>query len=142
MEPKQVGPSGGLERTPALERPAPSENGRSSHESLDGRSMESRPEKQPEVGSVQAEARQVAMPSLPTAVVPDDTATSSSSADDASLVAKDDDLIEKEWVDKAKHILATTKDDPYTREREIGKLQAEYIRKRYGREIGVTLDNE
>ena len=46
-----------------------------------------------------------------------------------------DDLIEKEWVDKAKKILVETKDDPYRREREINKLQIEYVRKRYGRTI-------
>ena len=49
-------------------------------------------------------------------------------------------LIEKEWVDKAKKIIAETKDDPYRREVEIGKLQIEYIRKRYGREIGKVED--
>ncbi len=143
MEPKQVGPNGGLERTPALERPAYDENTGFSHESLDGTTQEKRLERQPEVGSVQAEAQQVAMPALPTALVlPDDSATITSTTDDTSLVAHDDDLIEKEWVDKAKAILAETKDDPYTREREIGKLQTEYIRKRYGREIGVVAENE
>jgi len=52
------------------------------------------------------------------------------------LIANDDDLIEKEWVDKAKKILADTKDDPYQREKEVGKLQVDYIKKRYGRELG------
>lgn len=59
-------------------------------------------------------------------------------ADDNPPVAADDDLIEKEWVDKAKKIIAETRDDPYRREREVSKLQADYIRKRYGREIGVS----
>ena len=52
----------------------------------------------------------------------------------------EDDLIEKEWVDKAKRIIADTRDDPYKREKEISKLQIEYIRKRYGREIGDSGD--
>lgn len=56
--------------------------------------------------------------------------------DDIPQVANDDDLIEKEWVDKAKKIIASTKDDPYRREKEVSQLQIEYIRKRYGREIG------
>lgn len=68
------------------------------------------------------------------------TAQSATSGDNASLIANDDDLIEKEWVDKAKKIIAETKDDPYRREVEIGKLQIEYIRKRYGREIGKVED--
>lgn len=58
--------------------------------------------------------------------------------DDTPLVAADDDLIEKEWVDKAKEIVARTKDDPYQREREVGKLQIDYQRKRYGKEIGAS----
>lgn len=62
------------------------------------------------------------------------------SDDNATLIANDDDIIEKEWVDKAKKIIAETKDDPYRREVEISKLQIEYIRKRYGREIGRVED--
>ena len=58
--------------------------------------------------------------------------------DDNPVVAADDDLIEKEWVDKAKKIITETRDDPYKREREVSKLQADYLRKRYGREIGVS----
>ena len=52
--------------------------------------------------------------------------------------AADDDLIEKEWVDKAKQIIEQTRDDPFRREQEVSKLQAEYLRKRYGRELGVS----
>lgn len=64
----------------------------------------------------------------------------SNSASDATIptVAGDEDLIEKEWVAKAKQVIAATKDDPYAREKEVTKLQIEYIRKRYGREIGKT----
>lgn len=51
-------------------------------------------------------------------------------------IAGDDDLIEKEWVDKAKKIIAETKDDPYRREQEVNRLQADYLYKRYGRVIG------
>jgi hypothetical protein len=59
-------------------------------------------------------------------------------ADDAPIAANDDDLIEKEWVDKAKKIIMQTKDDPYRREQEVNKLQADYLRKRYGRELGSS----
>jgi hypothetical protein len=47
-------------------------------------------------------------------------------------------LIEKEWVDKAKQIIVQTKDDPYRREQEVGKLQADYLLKRYGKELGAS----
>lgn len=58
--------------------------------------------------------------------------------DDNPVMAADDDLIEKEWVDKAKRIIAETRDDPYKREQEVSRLQADYLRKRYGREIGIS----
>jgi hypothetical protein len=57
---------------------------------------------------------------------------------DTPIVAADEDLIEKEWVDKAKKIVEETKDDPYRREQEVGKLQADYLRKRYGKELGAS----
>jgi len=51
-------------------------------------------------------------------------------------VAADDDLIEKEWVDKAKQIVADTKNDPHRREKAVSVLQSDYLRKRYGKELG------
>ncbi len=81
---------------------------------------------------------QVAAPVLPAPVVDnittDDAATLLTSLPD---VAADDDMIEKEWVDKAKHIIAETSDDPHTRERAISQLQRDYLKKRYGKEVGA-----
>ena len=76
----------------------------------------------------------VAVPGIPTPVSDD----SSQVASDAPLVAADEDLIEKEWVDKAKKIIAETKDDPHRREQEVGKLQTDYLKKRYGKDLGVA----
>ncbi len=59
-------------------------------------------------------------------------------ANDNPLVAGDDDLIEKEWVDKAKKIIQQTRSDPYTQEKEVSKLQADYMKKRYGKDIKLT----
>ena len=85
------------------------------------------------IGQQQA-AAPVLPPPLPAPVV-DDPATPV--GNDAPLVAGDEDLIEKEWVDRAKHIIEQTKDDPFRREQEVAKLQADYLRKRYGRELGA-----
>jgi hypothetical protein len=63
--------------------------------------------------------------------------TTPSAAADAPLIANDDDLIEKEWVDRAKQIIANTRDDPYQRELEVGRLQADYLKKRYGKDLGA-----
>lgn len=63
-------------------------------------------------------------------------ATDTSMTGASPATAADEDLIEKEWVDRAKQIIEQTKDDPYRREQEVNKLQADYLRKRYGRELG------
>jgi Txe/YoeB family toxin of Txe-Axe toxin-antitoxin module len=93
-----------------------------------------------EIGAAQAEVAQAAMPALPTPVLTASQQGPVVASDDTPIVANDDDLIEKEWVDKAKKILAETREDPYKREQEISKLQIEYIRRRYGRQIGETGD--
>jgi hypothetical protein len=56
------------------------------------------------------------------------------------MVAADDDLIEKEWVDKAKKVIEETRDDPHLREAEVSKLQADYIQKRYGKTVKLPSD--
>lgn len=52
--------------------------------------------------------------------------------------AADSDLIEKEWVNKAKQIVEHTKDDPYEQQRVIGKFKADYMKKRYDKDIKVS----
>ncbi len=51
------------------------------------------------------------------------------------LIADDNDLIEKEWVLKAKAIVASTKDDPYMQNKEMGQYKADYIKKRFNKDI-------
>jgi hypothetical protein len=80
-----------------------------------------------------------AMPSLPPLPQSNDPSGHTQSGQDTNpLVASDEDVIEKEWVDKAKKIVAQTKADPYTQEKEVSKLQADYIKKRYGKEIKLS----
>lgn len=55
----------------------------------------------------------------------------------APLVAADEDLIEKEWVDKAKEIIQKTSDDPHARTAQVNELQRNYLQKRYGRSVGA-----
>jgi hypothetical protein len=56
-----------------------------------------------------------------------------------ALLADDDkDLIEKEWVDKAKQIVERTRDDPYKQSEELTVFKADYIKKRYGKTIKVS----
>ena len=54
------------------------------------------------------------------------------------MVAADEDLIEKEWVDKAKDIITQTKDDPHARTAQVNALQRDYLQKRYGKVVGAS----
>jgi hypothetical protein len=54
------------------------------------------------------------------------------------LSADDADLIEKEWVERAKNIIAQTSHDPHLQNKEINKIKADYIRKRYNKDVKVN----
>ena len=61
-----------------------------------------------------------------------------SSADHATpAIADDGDLIEKEWVHKVKQILTASADNPYEQNRQLTRLRADYMQKRYGKDIKV-----
>lgn len=68
--------------------------------------------------------------------------SSDQATNDNPLVAADEDLIEKEWVDKLNKIIVLTKDDPYERSRVITQLQADYLKKRYNKILGKSQDSE
>ncbi len=55
-----------------------------------------------------------------------------------NLAANDSDRIEKEWVVKAKQIVESTRNDPYMRTKKIGDFRAEYMKKRYNKDIKVS----
>ena len=82
----------------------------------------------------------VALPQLPTLPSPQQPTQSAQpvTTDNNPVQAADDDIVEKEWVDKAKKIVAQTKDDPYNQEKEVSKLQADYLKKRYGKELKLS----
>lgn len=58
----------------------------------------------------------------------------------APVMADDTDLIEKEWVLKAKEIVARTSQDPYQQNKEVEKMKADYLKKRYNKDIKLTED--
>lgn len=49
--------------------------------------------------------------------------------------AADTDVIEKEWVTRAKQIVADTQADPFRQAMEINRLKADYMKKRYNKDI-------
>jgi Txe/YoeB family toxin of Txe-Axe toxin-antitoxin module len=46
-------------------------------------------------------------------------------------------FIEKEWVQRAKSLVAQTQDDPYKQKNEMSKIKADYIKKRFNKTIPV-----
>lgn len=103
---------------------------------------EQSPEREQYMQSVDRAPQQAPPPMAPLPPVPVVVPVPSSlpPVDDSTMpaIANDDDLIEKEWVDKAKKIIVDTRDDPYRREREVNRLQIDYLKKRYGKELGTA----
>lgn len=81
---------------------------------------------------------QVTLPQV-SAPVATDPATP---VNDTPAIASDDDLMEKEWVDKTKKIIALTKGNPYEQAKAIAALQMDYLKKRYNRNIGESEDQK
>jgi len=52
-------------------------------------------------------------------------------------VKDDGDLIEKEWVDKAKKIVENNRHDPFKQSEELTVFKADYMKKRYNKNIKV-----
>lgn len=139
MEPRHSGPGASLENTPT---PSVGGEGYSLPEVMPGVGPERGHEVLENVPApIELPHAPPTIPVVPVPIPQDDdntTVIATQPISDAPVSAADEDLIEKEWVDKAKKIIEDTKDDPYKRELEIGRLQREYIKKRYGREIGAS----
>ena len=54
------------------------------------------------------------------------------------LLADDSDLIEREWVEKAKEIVNQTRHDPYRQNKEINRMKADYLKMRYNKDIKLS----
>ena len=84
-----------------------------------------------------ADATGVAAAAVPLVVDPA-AAKTTPAIDTSTLIAtEDEDVIEKEWVEKAKQIVTTTADDPHLRSDQVAALQKEYLHKRFNKEIGT-----
>lgn len=81
----------------------------------------------------------IPQPITPTlSLAPADTSLDNQIVANSPAIADDVDVIEKIWVDKAKAIVNQNKHDPYNQEKEIGKLQADYLKRRYGKIVKVN----
>ncbi len=52
--------------------------------------------------------------------------------------ADDSDLIEKEWVTKAKEIVERNREDPHLQTQELTLFKADYMKKRYNKTIKLS----
>ncbi|HWT56019.1 MAG TPA: hypothetical protein VN031_03230 [Candidatus Microsaccharimonas sp.] len=56
-------------------------------------------------------------------------------AGNTPAVAADGDRIEPEWIAKLKQIVGSTQTDPHEQARQLAALRADYMMKRYNKEI-------
>jgi hypothetical protein len=80
----------------------------------------------------------IPLPALPltqTNVQQTNAHTSIGSQGNPAYASDDADLIEKEWINKAKQIVEQTRDDPYKQSEELTVFKADYMKKRYNRTI-------
>lgn len=116
-------PAGGSEHIPVLPTP---EGG-----------LDAGLEKVEQNAEARAAAANAVYQGVPIAV-PAAPSVSTQPTNDSPIVAGDEDVIEKEWVDKAKKIILETKDDPFGRTAKVNDLQKEYLMKRYSKELGQS----
>jgi hypothetical protein len=81
-----------------------------------------------------------ALPALPALPVVQDGPANPATTSANPTTAADEDLIEKEWVERAKKVIDQTKHDPYLQNQEVSRLQADYLQKRYGKTVKLPQD--
>jgi hypothetical protein len=60
---------------------------------------------------------------------------------ESDIKAEDVDIIEKEWVNKAKNTVNSTRNDPRRQNKEIAKLKKIYLKKRFNKTLIID-DNK
>lgn len=70
-------------------------------------------------------------------VTQNDDVVSTTKSIKAGLI-EDSDLIEKEWVDKAKRIVERTREDPHEQSELITEVRADYMKKHYNKTIKTS----
>ena len=83
-----------------------------------------------------------AMPVFPTTQVDNSGQASSDDKTTSGMpmpkMLDDKDLIEKEWVEKAKAIVQKTADDPYKQTEEVSVLKADYLQENFNKTLKLS----
>lgn len=138
MEPQLPSPNVGPQRPSSAERITPSFTTPEAPTSSPSPERQETRETQPMGPTDPApQIQPAAPPPLPQLNPQPHTSQQTQPADDNPVVAADEDLIEKEWVEKAKKVISETKHDPYLQEQAVSKLQADYLQKRYNKTVKV-----
>lgn len=132
-------PSSGEKSGPQFEAPQGSEGLEQQHD----KAMERAPDGESAIGKKTPKQLNTAVLQLPTdiptaapvAIPSDQPAGRPPAAEPPQTAARDSHQIEKQWVDKAKKIIAQTKDDPKTQKHQMSQVKAEYIQKRFNKTI-------
>ncbi len=125
--------------TPQFELPQTPTGGQ---EALTERAIEQKPAGEPAAGKKAPKAL-TPPPAEPPAVTvvtatdKQDPASAGQGQISGDMKAEDTDLIEKQWVDRAKAIVAHTQDDPHKQKDEMSRFKAEYVKKRFNKTVPV-----
>jgi hypothetical protein len=99
------------------------------------------PEKGPAAASEVAASPPPVLPVMslpPTSLNTQQQKGSAANAANGPSIADDNDLIEKEWVTKAKQIVEKTRENPYVQNKELSVFKADYMKKRYNKTIKLS----
>ena len=101
------------------------------------------PEHLPPIGSAtptmhSAQMSAPMVPIMPGASAVQSVATQPTPAPTTPSLADDADLIEKEWVMKAKAIVERTREEPHQQTAEMSRFKADYLKKRYNKDIKIS----
>lgn len=72
------------------------------------------------------------------AAIPQNDVVLSATQISAMQAADDGDLIEKEWVAKAKQIVEHNREDPYEQSKQLTEVKVDYLQKRYNKTVKLT----
>lgn len=126
---------------PAFNMPQPGVETNSSHQPVTSEKSSVRTEHMPVSGfsipQVQT-AVPIPAPMPPQSVSPSTPSATTSTNSAAPATAADNDLIEKEWIVGAKRIVENTKEDPRIQSNQLSRYKADYMKKRYNKELKVA----
>lgn len=92
-------------------------------------------ETQASTGNDSDATQPIVLPQVAPTTVMGVSADDSAQAQGTPQIADDVDVIEIEWINRAKEIINRTSNDPHSQEQEIDKLHQAYLQKRYGRTL-------